>query len=236
MTSVKYKPFMSQKEIERRQQWQEEVYKNLKSVTGERIVKVLDKKVIVLPGIFAPLWGDSLLLAKVINAEMKNGDKVLDLGTGAGVQGIFAAPKASSVLSVDINPKAIRCAKMNALKNRYGDKIRVLKSDLFSNVKGKYDLVIYNPPFRWFKPRDMIERGELDEGYKILRKFFKQVKRFLTEKGRVLIVFSDSGDLKYFNQLIKQNNYKKKILAKDKLNNWHYFVYKLTTDSKGFKI
>jgi release factor glutamine methyltransferase len=219
---------MSQKEIERRRDWQEEVYKNLEAITEEKVVSILGKKLTVLPGMFAPLWGDSLLLAKVVRKEIKKGDKVLDLGAGTGIQGIFAASKASSVLSVDINPKAIRCTKQNALKNHFNNKIKVLKSDLFSNVKSKFDLIIFNPPFRWFTPRDVLERGELDKNYKTLQNFFKQAGKHLIATGRILLVFSDSGDLKFLEQLIKKNDFKKEIMAKDKLNDWYYVVYRLT--------
>jgi release factor glutamine methyltransferase len=178
--------------------------------------------------VFAPFWGDSLLLAKVVKKEVKKGDRVLDLGTGTGIQGIFAAQKASSVLSVDINPQAIKCARLNAITNNLKDKIKVKKSNLFSNIKGKYDLIIFNPPFRWFKPRDILEKASSDEDYKNLKKFFKNVRKYLNKDGRILLVFSESGDLKFLEQLIKNNNFKKEIMAKKKLNNWYYFVYRLS--------
>jgi len=225
---LQYKPVMIQQEIKRRKEWQEKVYQTLKLIKKRRIVKILGKNLIVLPGVFAPLWGDSLLLVKVVKKEVKKGDKVLDLGTGTGIQGIFAAQKASSVLSVDINPKAVKCARLNAIKNNLKDKIKVKKSDLFSNVKGKYDLIIFNPPFRWFKPRDILERASLDENYKTLKKFFKNVRKYLNKNGRILLVFSESGDLKFLEQLIKNNNFKKEIVAKKKINNWYYFVYRLS--------
>lgn len=125
-----YKPLMTEKEIRKRKEWQEKVYNKLKSIRKKRVISVLGKKLTALPGMFAPLWGDSLLLAKIVRKKTKKGDQVLDLGTGTGIQGIFAAAQASQVLSVDINPKAIQCAKQNALKNHLDDKIRVRKSDL----------------------------------------------------------------------------------------------------------
>lgn len=220
---------MSRKEAERRKKWQEIVYGKLKSITKKKVVNILGKKLIVLPGMFAPLWGDSLLLAKIVRKETKKGDNVLDLGTGTGIQGIFAATKASAVLSVDINPQAIKCAKLNAIKNHLADKIKVRKNDLFENVKGKFDLIIFNPPFRWFKPRDILERGELDENYKTLKKFFKQAKKYLSKNGKILLVFSDTGDLKFAEKLILENNFKREVMAKENLNTWNYIVYKLTS-------
>jgi len=192
-----------------------------------RIVNIFGKTLVVLPGVFAPLWSDSLLLAKVVKKEVKQGDTVLDLGTGTGIQGIFAAQKARSVLAVDINPKAVRCARLNAIRNNVKDTIKLKTSDLFSNIQGKYNLIIFDPPFRWFKPRDMLEMAALDENYKTLKNFFKNVRNYLAEKGRILLVFSESGDLKFLEQLIKNHNFKKEIMAKKKTNNWYYFVYRL---------
>lgn len=225
---LQHKSLMPQKEVEKRKEWQEKVYQALKSIQKKRIVRVFNKNLVVLPGMFAPLWGDSLLLAKIVKKEVKNGDKVLDLGTGTGIQGIFAAQKASSVLSVDINLKALECTLLNIRRNNLTNKIKIQKSNLFSNIGGKFDLIIFNPPFRWFKPRDILERGETDENYKTLEKFFKNVRKYLTMKGRILLVFSDSGDLKFLEQLIKENNFKKEIITKEKFNNWYYIVYRLS--------
>ena len=59
---------------------------------------------------------DSFLFAE--NLGVKSGHVVLDLGTGSGILAITAAQKAQSVLAVDLNPYAIRCAKDNAKLNR----------------------------------------------------------------------------------------------------------------------
>ncbi|RJQ15495.1 DUF2431 domain-containing protein [Candidatus Woesearchaeota archaeon] len=225
-----YKPMLSQKEIEKRRLWQEKVYTDLKDINTERTVTVLNKKIKVLPGVFAPLWGDSLLLAKSVKQEIKKGESVLDVGTGSGIQGIFAAYNGAKVTSVDINESAVRCAKYNAQVHNLA--ITVFKSDLFVKVKGKFDAIIFNPPFRWFKPRDVLERGELDENYATLQSFFSQVEKYLKNNGKIILVFSSSGDLSFLELLIKKHKFAKKILAKQKLNGWLYVVYKLT---KTFK-
>jgi release factor glutamine methyltransferase len=224
----KFKPLMSQKEIEVRRVWQEQVYSKLKLRRKESWIKILDKKIVALAGVFAPLWCDSYLLARAVKNEVRRGDSVLDLGTGSGIQGIFAAGKASRVVSSDINPEAVKCAKLNAKKLKLEDKIRVVKSDLFSNIKSKFDLIIFNPPFRWFKPRDILERGELDENYKTLNKFFREVRKHLNHEGRILLVFSESGDLKYLKFLIKRHRLKSQTSATKKINGWKYIVYRLS--------
>ena len=221
-----YKPRMAEEEIQKRKVWQEEVYNKLVSIREKREVSVLGKEFIVLPGMFAPIFEDSRIFAKAILGEVKPTDSVLDLGTGTGVQGIFAAQKAAKVLSVDINPKALECAKLNVNKHNLSN-IEVRQSNLFSNVSEKFDLILFNPPYRWFKPRDMLERGELDENYETLNRFFSQTKQFLKKNGRILLVFSSSGDLKYVESLIQKYNFNSTIVKQSESDNWLYMVYKL---------
>ena len=55
---------------------------------------------------------DTFLFAE--NLDVKEGEQVLDVGTGCGMLGILAAKKACNVVAVDLNPYAIRCAKENS--------------------------------------------------------------------------------------------------------------------------
>ena len=228
MTKSEYKPLMSQDEIEKRRSWQEEVYKNLSKTKKKETVRVLGTEFVILPGMFAPRWMDSSLLAEVIKENILKDQSVLDLGTGSGIQGIFAAQQGARVIAVDINPESLKCAKENALKHNIQNLIKYRESDLFTNITEKFDAILFNPPFRWFKPRDVLERGELDENYKTLSKFFKQAKDYLNPNGLILLVFSDSGDIKYLEQLINTNGYNFKILKSQKAETgWSYFVYEI---------
>jgi len=135
----------------------------IKKIKKRQKIKLLGVELYICPGVFAPLWTDSIILAKAVKKEVKKGDFVLDLGTGTGIQAIFAAKKGARIIATDINPKALKCAKLNINYHNLKNRISVLKSDLFSKVKSKFDVIIYNPPLRWFKPRDMLERSSLDE-------------------------------------------------------------------------
>lgn len=232
-----YKPMLSNDEIEKRRLWQDEVYKELKKIKNKQMMKVLGKEIIVIPGLFAPIFVDSITLAETVRTETLDGDYVLDLGTGTGIQGLFAAEKAAKVIAVDINKNAIECAKLNVKHHNLEDKINVFESDLFSNVNDKFDMIIFNPPFRWFKPRDMLEKGEVDEDYKTLNKFFKEVLDYLKKEGRILFLFSTSGDLKYTEILIKNSKLKCKMvkqikipqnLRKVEIDEWIYRIYILS--------
>ena len=58
---------------------------------------------------------DSFLFAE--NLDVKEGERVLDVGTGCGMLAVIAAKRAGGVVAVDLNPFAIRCAKSNSTLN-----------------------------------------------------------------------------------------------------------------------
>ena len=131
---------------------------------------------------------DSYLLQKQVKKFAKKGMRVLDVGTGSGIQAITAKGQGANVLAIDINPECI--AYVNNLK------IPTLQSNLFENVKGKFDLIIFNPPYLPEDPREPKDSKLITTGGKtgseILNKFLEQAKNFLNEKG---IINSDSDIL-----------------------------------------
>lgn len=218
---------LSESEIEKRRVWQEKIYRILKNIKRMR-KRVLGKEFLVLPDVFPLLW-DSEVLAKAVRKEARKGDIVLDMGTGTGVQAVFASGKAAKVLAVDINPAAVKCARLNAKLSGLEGKIKAVRSDLFSNVREKFDLIIFNPPFRWFRPRDMAERSTVDEDYATLSRFLSKAGAYLKAKGRIIMVFSTSGDMGYFERLVGSGRFSSEVLAREKKRNgWTYVVYRLT--------
>ncbi|MDE1833505.1 MAG: methyltransferase [Candidatus Micrarchaeota archaeon] len=86
---------------------------------------------------------DSDLLARAV--EHHAFGRVLDLGTGSGIQGIIAAMKGCEVTFADINPDALELARRNADLN--GVPGTFVRTNLFSRVKGKFNTIIFNPPY-----------------------------------------------------------------------------------------
>ena len=159
---------------------------------------------------------------------MKETDRVLDMGTGSGVQAILAASKSTSVTAVDVNPFAVKLAERNVKINKLCSQVKVFESDLFENVHGKFDLIVFDPPFRWSEPRDAWERSSADKDYASLQRFFEQAKEYLNPKGRMLIAFGTSGDIAYLKYLIRKHGFRRKQLLKNDRAGWTYFSYKIT--------
>jgi len=128
---------------------------------------------------------DSFLLAD----SLKNlqGKKVLEIGSGSGLQSIVAAKQGAIVTAVDINSLAVKCTKHNAEKNNV--QINCFQSDLFSHIKEKFDIIIFNPPYLPGKSSDITVDGGKN-GMEVIDKFLEQAKDYLTDKGYVLLLIS----------------------------------------------
>lgn len=72
--------------------------------------------------------------------------RALDLGAGSGYVGIFLALRGWQVEAVDISPRALALARRNAELN--GVVPRIYQSNLFSEVRGQFDVIACNPPMR----------------------------------------------------------------------------------------
>jgi release factor glutamine methyltransferase len=156
---------------------------------------------------------------------------VLDMGTGSGVNAILAASKAIDVVAVDINPHAVEAAWRNAELNGVADRIQVGYSDVFGDVDGSFDLIIFDPPFRWFAPRDLLEAATTDENYRAMTAFFRNAGQHLTPTGRMLIFFGSSGDLAYLKSLFHEAGFTAEVIAQQDLvkDGWRvdYFTFRL---------
>jgi release factor glutamine methyltransferase len=145
----------------------------------------------VLPTVFHPKYfGSSLILGRYVESLDLKGKRFLDMGTGSGIVGLFAARAGAIVTGVDINPQAIQCAAGNAAAA--GFHIEYRQSDLFSSLAGeRFDVIAWNPPF-------FPKRAETDaeaalyagEGYASIERFAQDCRAHLTDAGRVVLILS----------------------------------------------
>lgn len=158
---------------------------------------------------------DSRLLEKEVSKYAFG--NVLDIGTGLGIQAAAASKKKNvkSVLAVDIQKAVVEhCRK--SVKNK---KIRFAQSDLFSNVKGRFDSVIFNPPYlpEDKKLKDLtVEGGK--KGYEILERFLNDVDNYLKPNGIILTVLSSLTKKDKVDGFIERN-----LLESKELTSQHIF-------------
>jgi len=162
---------------------------------------------------------DSFLLKAQLKNFVKKGMKVLDLGTGSGIQVLEAKRLGANVLAADINEECVTHVKKL--------KIKAIQSDLFENIKEKFDLIIFNPPYLPEEPLEP-EDSKLSttggkKGNEVLIRFLKQAKNYLNENGKILIVFSSlTPDV---NKILKKLNYNFKKLDEEKIDFETLYVY-----------
>jgi HemK-related putative methylase len=154
--------------------------------------------------------------------------KVLDMGTGSGIQAITAAlsNKVDSVLASDIQVSTIEYCKTN-IKNR---KINFIDSDLFSRIKNneKFDTIIFNPPYlpQELKVKDLtLEGGK--KGYEVIEKFLDQVSDYLNPEGIILLVFSSLTRKIKIDEFIKRNLLEFNLLKRQRYFFEDLYVYKI---------
>lgn len=169
---------------------------------------------------------DSYLLAEQVKKYAFG--KVLDVGTGSGIQAITASKlkQVKSVLAVDINKEAVDFVKGKSLK-----KIKTVKSDLFSKVKSKFDTIIFNPPYLPFDHREP-EDSRLattggKHGYELLQRFLLELNDHLTKDGIALILFSSLTNKEQVENFIEDICFESENLSEQKISFETLYVYKI---------
>lgn len=210
-----YRPSVSEEDEQRIRAWHEAAYESLRDV-GELRLTYLGLDLVVPPGVFPPAPA-SELLGRAVLAEVRETDRVLDMGTGSGVNAILAASRSRDVVGVDVNPRAVTAAVANAARNGVARRIAFAESDVFAAVDGRFDLMIIDPPFRWFAPRDPLEASMTDENYGAMGRFFAGAGEHLADGGRILVFFGTSGDLDHLHRLAEENRFAREVLASSEL-------------------
>jgi HemK-related putative methylase len=152
---------------------------------------------VVLPDVFnGVVFRTGALLARSIAKlapAASDNAAALDMGTGTGIGALFAARAGYRVTAVDVNPEAVRCARINALLNRFEEKVDVREGDLFEAVGGaRFDLVLFNPPFFEGEPRDLEDAAWRGEA--VFSRFLAGLPSAMKPGGVALLVLSSHGD------------------------------------------
>ncbi len=136
---------------------------------------------------------DTMLLLKAALDEAKPDDKAIEIGCGRGIISLELSKRAGSIIATDINPSAVKLAKI------YG--LEAVRADIFGGLKGKFDLVIFNPPYLPTTDEEKIsgwinyalDGGE--NGRETINKFIENLSDHLNPNGRCLLLVSSLSDL-----------------------------------------
>lgn len=135
-----------------------------------------------------PVEADTLLLLDAALREVRSCDRVLEVGTGSGYIASELTRFARCVIATEINPHAARMARARG--------VQVILTDLVRGVQGKFDLVLFNPPYlptdETVRSNDWLELA-LDggpTGRETIERFASSVGEVLAPGGRVLLLIS----------------------------------------------
>ena len=191
-----------------------------------------DRKFKVTKDVLSPRMETEELIYKVleyIKKSKKDSFKILDLCTGSGIIAITLkkeiVEKYTEIVASDISEKALSIAIENANNNNAN--ITFIKSDLFDNISGKFDLIISNPPYISYKDKITIKDNVLkydphlalfaeEDGIYFYRKIIENAVHYLSKDG---VIFFEIG----YDQ-------KEKIFELGKNNNFITTVYKDIND------
>ena len=157
----------------------------------------------VIEGVLIPRQDTEISVEKILNIIENNQiNNMLEIGCGTGIVSISVDLESSiDVTAVDISEKAIENTRIN--KEKLNSKIKIINSDLFSNINEKFDLIYSNPPYiksseienlqvevKDYEPRLALDGGE--DGLFFYRSIIKSSPEFLNHKG--FLVFEIGHD------------------------------------------
>lgn len=150
-------------------------------------------KINVNENVLIPRYETEYLIEKVINLSKKTFNqkvKILDIGTGSGAIAISLSKNLNSeVTACDISEPCLILAKQNSIENNTN--INFIKSDIFSNIKDKYDIIISNPPYIAYNEKIMdsvymyephLALYAEDSGLYFYKKILLESKKYLNNK------------------------------------------------------
>jgi len=153
-----------------------------------------------------PRFDTELMAERVIKEVGGDTSKsVLELCAGSGAVAIAVQKETGAkVTASDISDEALSLAKENA--EALGAAVEFVKSDLFENIEGKFDIIAANPPYipsaeieklspevKDYEPGLALDGGE--DGLSFYRRIATEYKAYLKEDG-VLILEVGAGQAK----------------------------------------
>ena len=129
----------------------------------------------------------------------KTAERILEIGTGSGCIAIAMAKyfENSLITATDVSRSALEVASINIKHFSFEKQIELIQSDLFENIRGKYNLIVSNPPYvprtimnnlpqeYAFEPTKALLAG--DNGLDFIARILHDAPLFLEDDGILVI-------------------------------------------------
>ncbi len=186
----------------------------------------------VRPGVLIPRPDTEIIVEEAINALKEKGElRIIDMCTGSGAIAVSLAyyMKDSYIYAVDISDTAIECGRKNIESHGLGDRIELIKSDLFSSLSSDnhkmLDAIVSNPPYipsadieeletnvKDYEPRLALDGGE--DGLSFYRQIIASSRQHLKPDGMLFLEIGyNQGEA--VKSILKENKYTNIKITKD---------------------
>ncbi len=158
-----------------------------------------------------PVEDDTLLLLEAAQAGCRPGEHVLEIGCGSGYISRELS-RIAEVIATDINPHAVHAAQ------KLG--VEVVRADLFGGICGRFDLVVFNPPYLPTTAEERVDdwlEYALDggqDGRAVIARFIRDVGRVLAPGGRFLLLVSSLTGITEVTGMIGAAGFRAEIVAR----------------------
>ena len=187
----------------------------------------MGEKFIVNENVLIPRDDTEILVDETVKTALDIKDetiKILDIGTGSGIIACMCAKKLIEknrkveIIGVDISLNALNVAIDNMKKLNLTRSVMFRKSDLFSNVKEKFHIIVSNPPYIPKKEYETIQKEVKFEPYEALfvedekgiyyyDLIIKEAKSRLFDGGYLLFEIM-KGQFDYIKELLEKTDFK----------------------------
>ena len=182
--------------------------------------------------VLIPRPDTELIIEQVLKIyKNKNRINFLDVGVGSGaiLLSILKEKKGFLGTGIDISNNCLNICNKNAYKLEVYERVKLFKSNIDNFTKGKYDLIISNPPYikkldlnkldkdvKDFEPK-LALNGGLD-GLSEIRKIIKKSTELIKKNGKLIIeiAFNQKNEVK---KILKDNGFYINAVIKDLAKN-----------------
>jgi hypothetical protein len=162
-------------------------------------IRFRGKKLVLNEGAHIPTR-DSLFMFKNLEDKGLKGD-ALEIGTGCGALPVLLDNKEMSWMCTEIHEKVLENARLNF--RLHNIRAETVLSDVFDDVKGEYDFIIWNFPFIYGSQQ-------------IMRKFIHGLPSHLKESGTAYLLSSQIMKKRYpdFDKDCEAQGIRSRIIAR----------------------
>lgn len=176
-------------------------------------VEMAGVRFVVLPDVFPSHRFRSTALLIESLKDYASEKTVIDMGCGSGIVGLCAMSfGAKRAILADVSKPAVHNACLNrSILGYSADAVEVYESDCFESVPVvEADIIVFNPPFHSAvapATSHPLEKALYDPSFRTLSHFLTNARRYGRPQSRILIAFSNKGDIEGIERLFDDHGY-----------------------------